>query len=101
MKKTEFIDDFADLHEDEEILRIDGFDEACVGWTGSWSGNERPIRLVYDENKIIEILMEQGMDSEEAIEYYDFNIAGAYLGSNTPLIMSHWHDYVALQDQTT
>ena len=35
MKKTEFIDGFADLHDDEEILRIDGFDEACIGWTDS------------------------------------------------------------------
>lgn len=101
MKKTEFIDKFADLHEDEKILRMDGFDEACIGWTGSWSGNERPIRLVYDENKIIEILIEQGMDEEEAIEYYDFNIAGAYLGVNTPVIMSNWHDHVTWQDQVS
>ena len=94
MKKTEFIDSFADRHDDEEILRIDGFDEACIGWTNSWSGNERPMRLVYDENKMIEILMEQGMDAEEALEYYDFNIAGAYLGSNTPVIINNWHDDV-------
>lgn len=94
MKKTEFIDSFADRHDDEEILRIDGFDEACIGWTNSWSGNERPMRLVYDENKMIEILMEQGMDAEEALEYYDFNIAGAYLGSNTPVIINNWHNNV-------
>ena len=94
MKKTEFIDSLADRHDDEEILRIDGFDEACIGWTNSWSGNERPMRLVYDENKMIEILMEQGMDAEEALEYYDFNIAGAYLGSNTPVIINNWHDNV-------
>lgn len=92
MKKTEFINNFADAHEDCEIIRMDGLDEACVGWTGSWSGNERPIRLVYDENKIIEILMEQGMDSEEAMEFYEFNIAGAYLGANTPVIINNWRD---------
>ena len=92
MKKTEFINNFADLHDDEEILRIDGFDEACVGWTSSWSGNERPMRLVYDESKMIEILMQQGMDETEALEYYDFNIAGAYLGINTPVIINSWHD---------
>ena len=35
MKHTEFIDAFADRHDDEEILRADGLDEACVGWTDS------------------------------------------------------------------
>ena len=94
MKKTEFIDGFADLHDDEEILRIDGFDEACIGWTDTWSGNNRPIRLVYDAVKIIQILMQQGMDESEALEYFDFNIAGAYLGSNTPVIINNWHDDV-------
>ena len=94
MKKTELIDGFADLHDDEEILRIDGFDEACIGWTDTWSGNNRPIRLVYDAVKIIQILMQQGMDESEALEYFDFNIAGAYLGSNTPVIINNWHDDV-------
>ena len=65
-------------------------DEACIGWTG----NDRPIRLVYDAVKIIEILIQQGMDETEALEYYDFKIAGAYLGSNTPVIINNWHDDV-------
>ena len=92
MKKTEFIDTFADLHDDEEILRIDGFDGACIGWTDSWNGNERPVRLVYDANKMLEILEKQGMDESEALEYFDFNIAGAYMGENTPVIINNWHD---------
>ena len=79
MKKAEFIDSFADLYDFETILRIDGFDEACIGWTDSWSGDERPMRLVYDQSKIIEILMEQGMEEDEAVEYFNFNIADAYI----------------------
>ena len=92
MKKAEFIDSFADLYDDETILRIDGFDEACIGWTDSWSGNERPMRLVYDHSKMIEILMEQGMEGDEAVEYFNFNIADAFHGSNTPVIINNWHD---------
>ena len=92
MKKSEFIDGFADFYDDEEILRIDGFDEACIGWTDAWSGDERPLRLVYDESKMIEILVEQGMDEIEALEYFDFNIADAFHGSNTPVIINNWHD---------
>ena len=38
--------------------------------------------------------MQQGMDETEALEYYDFNIAGAYLRSNTPVIINNWHDDV-------
>ncbi len=59
MKHTEFIDAFADRHDDEEILRADGLDEACVGWTDSWNENERNIRLVYDIAKVIDILQER------------------------------------------
>jgi len=42
--------------------------------------------LVCDENKIISILQERdGMDEDEAREYYEFNIKGAYMGEMTPL----------------
>ena len=87
MKKAEFIDSFADLYDFETILRIDGFDEACIGWTNSWSGDERPMRLVYDQSKMIEILMQQGMEEDEALEYFDFNIAGSHMGEYTPLYL--------------
>ena len=93
MKHTEFIDAFADRHDDEEILRADGLDEACVGWTDSWNGNERNIRLVYDIGKVIAILQERdGMTYEDAVEFYDFNIAGAYLGKGTPVFINSLQD---------
>ena len=92
MKKSEFIEEFANIHEDSEILRMDGLDEACIGWSDSWNGNERPMRLVYDANKIIEILMDEGMDEEEAVEFYEFNIAGAFMGDNQPIIINSWLD---------
>lgn len=39
---------------------------------------------VYDETKILEKLVEQdGMSPAEAIEYFDFNIAGAWVGEHT------------------
>ena len=91
MKKTEFIDTFADLH-DEEINRIDGFDGACIGWTDSWNGNERPVRLVYDANKMLEILEQEGMSEDDALDYFHHNIAGAYVGKSTPVIINNWHD---------
>ena len=93
MKRTEFIDAFADRHDDEEILRADGLDEACVGWTDSWNGNERNIRLVYDIGKVIDILQERdGMTYEDAVEFFDFNIAGAYFGKGTPIFINSLQD---------
>ena len=89
MKHTEFIDAFADRNEDEEILRADGLDEACIGWTDSWNGDERNIRLVYDIGKVVNILQERdGMTYEDAVEFFDFNIAGAYLGKGTPVFIN-------------
>ena len=67
-----------------DLLTADGFDEAILGVV------ERINLLVvcYDRNKIIEILMTRdGMDEEEAWEYYQFNILDAYMGENTPVYL--------------
>lgn len=50
--------------------------------------------VVYDTTKIIDILEEEGMDREEATEYYEFNIIGAYVGERTPIFISLVSDLV-------
>jgi hypothetical protein len=66
--------------EDEEFLKADGFDEAVIGV------DERSMRLIYSVTKCIELLMvNDDMSIEEAIEYFDFNVRGAYVGDNTPI----------------
>jgi hypothetical protein len=73
---------------DEEALLADGFDDCVIGYTDSWSGNARPMRVVYSTDKIIEQLMsEDGMSYDEAMEHFDFNIAGAYVGERTPIFV--------------
>jgi hypothetical protein len=42
--------------------------------------------VIYSKQKIITQLMGD-MSGEEAMEYFDFNIAGAYMGDSTPLFM--------------
>jgi hypothetical protein len=42
---------------------------------------------VYDEEECIEVLMSQDMDRETAIEYFEFNVVGAWVGDKTPLFM--------------
>jgi len=77
----------ANLNEylDEEVMKVDGFDNAIIGIV-SRCGFESV--LCYSREKIIDVLMNRdGMDSEEAAEYYDFNIAGSYVGKGTPMFL--------------
>jgi len=64
--------------------RLDGYDKAIarVVWDG-----ERT-RVVYTTEDILRILMDRdGMTYDEAAEFFDFNVAGAYMGVYTPLYM--------------
>lgn len=71
---------------ESEAKSFDGLDDAIVGIARVACGGEV---LVYDEARIIAKLMEDGMDYDCAWEYYAFNIADAYLGTGTPVIMCH------------
>jgi hypothetical protein len=43
-------------------------------------------KIIYDAVKIIEALIEEDeMTEDDATEYFEFNILGAYLGENTPI----------------
>jgi len=67
-----------------EAVTMDGFDEAIIGFGCQYSKN---VVAVYSEEKIIEQLAEE-MSYEDAVEYYGFNIACAWMGPNTPIIVS-------------
>lgn len=73
------------------MLKMDGLDEAIVGmadvWVPNGAGAMTIEKLVYSGEKIVEVLMAQGMTEEEAYEFVDFNIAGAYMGEETPVIV--------------
>ena len=64
----------------DEPLKADGFDDAVIGTCYNTG------RIVYSIERMLAILMERdGMSMEEAIEFFDFNIAGAYVGEMTPM----------------
>ena len=66
-----------------DALICDGFDEAIIGIAER--PNLGPV-LAYSVEKILSILVERDqMSYEEALEYYDFNIACAWLGEFTPI----------------
>lgn len=65
-------------------MKIDGFDAAIIGTTDTWLPTPK---IVYDGQKILDILMNQGLTDIEALEYCAYNIEGAYVGEGTPLIV--------------
>jgi hypothetical protein len=76
-------DDLAEIY--GPLLQMDGFDDAILG-VATRCGCE-PV-LVYSREKIIDSLVKDSeMDEFEANEYYEFNIAGAWMGDNTPYVL--------------
>jgi hypothetical protein len=69
------------------MLKIDGHDNAILGPAMIWRDNTTVGVLVYDAEVIRANLMKEGMDSEDAREYIEFNIEGAYVGEHTPVLV--------------
>ena len=69
------------LLEDEECLIADGFNEAVIGIVYG----VQP-KAVYSVKKIVDILMED-MSYEDAVEYFEYNVLGAYMGPGTPIFV--------------
>jgi len=64
------------------LLKMDGYDAAIIGVVER-SGLEA---ICYSYSKVIEMLMSE-MSEEEAREYFDFNMAGAYMGEFSPVFL--------------
>ncbi len=67
-----------ELYPDDTFVIADGLDDAIIGV------DDNNLKIVYDIEKVIDILIKDGMEVDDAIEYYEYNIAGAYVGENTP-----------------
>ena len=82
MTKRDYLSEFED---DVMVLEPNQFDEAIVGTV---SRVDRSPVVCYSVDKIVEILMKDGMSQEEAYEYYEYNILGAYIGEGTPMFLA-------------
>jgi len=69
---------------EEEVIKIDGYDDCIVG-IGFRFGTGQI--LIYDTELIIKKLMKDNMSYEEAYEYMEFNMMGAYVGDKTPIFL--------------
>tara|TARA_Y100001951_G_C11228131_1_gene232956 strand:+ start:161 stop:520 length:360 start_codon:yes stop_codon:yes gene_type:complete len=66
---------------DPETMKMDGYDDCIVGIVEGFGSTRL---LCYDREKVLERLMADGMGYDEAQEYYEFNMLGAFVGEGTP-----------------
>ena len=82
MKRKQIVNYIDEKYPDVEILLADGFENAFLGIGKQFN----TFFAIYERNKCIDILSEE-MSLEEAEEYFDFNVTGAYVGKNTPVFV--------------
>lgn len=72
----------------DKILLADGFDNAFIGVGENSESN--PV-AIYSIEKCLNILAEQFKDEEDpetdAIDYFEFNVRGSYVGEFTPMFI--------------
>jgi len=79
----------AKSEEADGALLADGFEEALLGFGHQFN---YPV-AVYSRSRCMDILMKRDkMSSEEATEYFDFNIVGAWVGESTPIFLDDEFD---------
>ena len=76
----ELIEEFVTETGHEDVLLADNLDGAFIGLTTNGIA-------VYDRQRCVECMTEEGMDDEEAIEYLEYNTFSAYVGEKTPLFI--------------
>jgi hypothetical protein len=68
---------------EQSILLADGLEEAFLGIGYQF---HTPV-AIYSKSKALQCLEKEGMSELEAIEFFDYNIAGAYVGEQTPIFL--------------
>lgn len=88
MKPTTSIrETLVSLTGDNDLLFADGFDKAIVGVDINTN------RVVYSHGLMMEILVLDGMNPDEALEHLDFNIINAFVGERTPIYIYQLEHY--------
>ncbi len=67
----------------ESVMFADGLEEAFIGIGYQF---DDPI-AIYSKSKAIQCFIDQGMDEEQALEYFDYNVVGANVGGATPIFL--------------
>lgn len=76
------LEEIFERYEDDLFLVADGYDNAVIGV------DESGMKLIYSVTMCIEALVnEQGMDYEEAVDFFNYNTlrANDYMGERAPI----------------
>jgi hypothetical protein len=65
-----------------DALTFDGMGDALVGIGGSFNS----VLAIYDRSRLVILLRHGGCSESEAEEWIDYNMAGAWMGDQTPII---------------
>ena len=65
----------------EEAMTLDGFDGCDIGLCVRFG---QPPIVIYSRRQCIERLMEDNMTEEDAEEFFEYNVIGAWVGEGTP-----------------
>jgi hypothetical protein len=71
-------------HEEEGLLLADGLDAAFVGIVERFG---QPPIACYDYDLVIQIFTEEGMTEEDALEHFQYNVIGGWVGDLTPCFL--------------
>ena len=82
MQRKNKIDLLLEQYSDLELLKADGFDDAIIGIDLSSE------IIVYDVDMMTNILISDGMEELDAIEYLEYNVLNAYVGEKTPIYIN-------------
>ncbi len=77
--KSELLETISEFNPEAKLA--DGFNDSILGY-------DTKGRVIYSINSILDTLVNRdGMDYDEAQEYFGFNIECAYVGEYTPIYM--------------
>ena len=65
----------------EEVVVMEGYDDCVIGVLERF-GTE-PV-ILYDRDRVIDKLIADGLTPEEAVEFYEYNQLGSWVGDRTP-----------------
>lgn len=102
LPENEFILQLATVNPNALLLEPREWYDACVvglavrhpdDYWNAYRGDDAPLVAVYDYDLLVDAFLthgagpEAGCTHEEAQEFVDFNMVGAWLGSGTPIIV--------------